>query len=144
MQILDRDKFTCQKCQDSTSTLHVHHKAYLRDVDPWDHPNTLLLTLCETCHEEEGEMRKASSSDLVAVISSSGAMSEDLWALFRAFIDTANSQKQLCNEEWSILAFSIGRILASRLGEDNRAIWNSLERDYFQFLMKKRDRGGQQ
>ena len=52
LQILNRDKFTCKMCGDTETTLHVHHKYYVSGNDPWDYPNTALVTLCEHCHKE--------------------------------------------------------------------------------------------
>lgn len=52
LEILDRDKFTCRSCHDTTKTLHVHHLDYEKGLDPWDYPNRYLITLCEQCHEE--------------------------------------------------------------------------------------------
>jgi len=53
LEILQRDEFTCQKCGDMESTLHVHHKRYIPSNDPWEYPDFLLITLCENCHESE-------------------------------------------------------------------------------------------
>ena len=53
LEILQRDSFACQKCYDDESTLNVHHKLYLPNIDPWDYPDELLITLCENCHENE-------------------------------------------------------------------------------------------
>jgi 5-methylcytosine-specific restriction endonuclease McrA len=56
LKIMQRDNFTCQNCDDKESTLHVHHLIYLPKEDypnPWDYPDTLLITLCDTCHKEE-------------------------------------------------------------------------------------------
>jgi hypothetical protein len=53
LDILHRDDFTCQACGDKTTTLHVHHCFYEWKRDPWDYPDTSLVTLCEPCHEEE-------------------------------------------------------------------------------------------
>lgn len=51
LEILSRDKFTCQKCKDTETTLHVHHKKYIKGKEPWDYPNEILTTLCDSCHE---------------------------------------------------------------------------------------------
>ena len=51
LEILNRDKFTCQFCEDTKSTLNVHHKYYLRGLDPWEYPNPSLITYCERCHK---------------------------------------------------------------------------------------------
>ena len=50
LQILKRDSFTCVCCCDSTNTLHVHHKCYVKGRNPWEYPDSNLETLCVTCH----------------------------------------------------------------------------------------------
>lgn len=57
LEILERDHWGCQCCYDEESTLHVHHRKYLPNTDPWDYPNDLLITLCENCHTKEREER---------------------------------------------------------------------------------------
>lgn len=52
LEIMGRDKFACRMCGDSKSTLNVHHIFYTRGADPWDYPDTALVTTCEACHEE--------------------------------------------------------------------------------------------
>lgn len=49
LEIMRRDKFTCKKCGDTETSLHVHHLQYCED-DPWLIDNKLLVTLCEDCH----------------------------------------------------------------------------------------------
>ena len=49
LEILNRDEFACQKCGDTETTLHVHHKKY-NSGEPWDIGNDHLTTLCEFCH----------------------------------------------------------------------------------------------
>lgn len=49
LEIYQRDKFTCQLCQDIRTTLCVHHEAY--NGNPWDVPNDCLKTLCAHCHD---------------------------------------------------------------------------------------------
>lgn len=51
LEVLQRDEFSCLACGDSESTLHVHHRLYLKRLEPWDYPNHLLQTLCEECHK---------------------------------------------------------------------------------------------
>ena len=58
LEILERDKWTCQNCFDSESTLVVHHRKYIKETEPWDYPDELLLTLCEDCHEFERDNRQ--------------------------------------------------------------------------------------
>lgn len=51
LEVLQRDEFTCTVCSDSESTLHVHHKSYIKGRMAWEYEGTQLVTLCETCHE---------------------------------------------------------------------------------------------
>lgn len=51
LEILNRDKFTCQKCGDKETTLHVHHIKYYKNRKVWDYKNSDLITLCSDCHE---------------------------------------------------------------------------------------------
>ena len=50
LEILSRDKFTCKKCGDKDTTLHVHHLEYSKGKEPWEYPNKSLITLCGDCH----------------------------------------------------------------------------------------------
>ncbi len=50
LEILERDGFTCQKCTDSKTELHIHHKEYNGYIDPWEYENEKLETLCADCH----------------------------------------------------------------------------------------------
>lgn len=52
LAIFTRDGFTCRDCGAKEKTLHVHHFQYLPKVEPWDHPDELLITLCSDCHKE--------------------------------------------------------------------------------------------
>lgn len=62
LQILQRDEWTCQKCQETTETLHVHHRRYIRGRDPWEYEDSLLVTLCAPCHQVETDLWEEVSS----------------------------------------------------------------------------------
>lgn len=69
LEIFERDQWTCQSCYDTDSTLHVHHKYYIFDNrDPWDYPPSLLITLCEACHEEEKEAMAEVEHDIIRML----------------------------------------------------------------------------
>ncbi len=53
---MKRDDFKCLVCEDSESTLNVHHKSYANN--PWETPNEDLETLCEWCHKQRTELNK--------------------------------------------------------------------------------------
>lgn len=48
LQVLERDNFTCTCCQDTSTELQVHHKAYKNE--PWQAKLSGLTTLCKHCH----------------------------------------------------------------------------------------------
>jgi len=54
-EILTRDLYRCIHCK-SDKNLQVHHRQYHFIVSqqqfklPWDYPDQLLITLCESCH----------------------------------------------------------------------------------------------
>lgn len=53
--ILARDTHRCVICKDNQS-MQVHHRQYYFDIKenqfrmPWDYPDHLLISLCESCH----------------------------------------------------------------------------------------------
>ena len=48
LEILNRDKFTCIRCGDKETELHVNHLKYIGE--PHEAPNEYLETLCKHCH----------------------------------------------------------------------------------------------
>jgi len=36
LEILSRDKFTCQLCSDKETELHIHHNEYFPGKKPWE------------------------------------------------------------------------------------------------------------
>lgn len=56
LEVLSRDGWSCQRCSDTSSTLHVHHKRYTGE--PWDAPLEDLVTLCAECHASTSHTEK--------------------------------------------------------------------------------------
>lgn len=78
--ILERDKYTCQRCGAKDKTLHVHHKVYIYGNNPWDYNDILLETLCLDCHKSEhlSEQSIATLEDQPAVESVMDKLYADL------------------------------------------------------------------
>ena len=38
--------------------LHVHHRYYVENNNPWEYPDNALITLCEPCHQKIHNTRK--------------------------------------------------------------------------------------
>jgi len=86
LEILNRDNFTCRKCSDDKSPLHVHHTYYnRRPTEPWDYPENSLVTLCEGCHEVETEQLKDAEFELLKAIKGRGFFSESIMHIAYAF-----------------------------------------------------------
>src|SRR5437588_3361400 len=81
LKVFERDDWTCQSCRDTTTTLHVHHKEYLGGADPWDHPMSCLVTLCQRCHDREWGERNVLEHRLLAEMRRGGIFAKDLEGL---------------------------------------------------------------
>lgn len=53
LEVLSANDFTCQLCSDHESTLHVHHKMYAKDREPWEYDLDQYAVLCKSCHKSE-------------------------------------------------------------------------------------------
>lgn len=51
LEVMQAHNFACEICCDNQSTLHIHHKQYLKGNEPWDYLVNQLACLCESCHE---------------------------------------------------------------------------------------------
>jgi len=58
LEIFTRDNFTCLNCESKDKTLHVHHTAYVKGLEPWEYSQS-LITLCEPCHQERSDCEKS-------------------------------------------------------------------------------------
>jgi len=85
LEVLQRDNFECAECGDTKTTLHVHHKAYHPNKEPWDIENKLLQTLCENCHSLETENIKHASKSLIDSLKKSGFTSTTMYSLETLF-----------------------------------------------------------
>lgn len=48
-EIMRRDGFRCRRCG-AKGRLNVHHRHYVYGRQPWQYPDSNLVTLCERCH----------------------------------------------------------------------------------------------
>jgi hypothetical protein len=85
LQVLERDGWACQTCQDTTTTLHVHHMCYSKGKDPWEYPMSALQTLCEECHLYETERRPDHEAHLLTALRWCYYDAEDVLHLALAF-----------------------------------------------------------
>lgn len=88
LEIMQRDNFTCQICQDTETTLNVHHTVYSKGAEPWEYPPEQLITLCQPCHTQESELLESAMHDLFRIMRQKGLMSSHFHALAQVFIET--------------------------------------------------------
>lgn len=53
LEILEKHEWSCDSCQSTEKTLHVHHKVYWPGCAPWEYGSGWLAVLCSECHEAE-------------------------------------------------------------------------------------------
>ncbi len=135
LEILSRDQFCCQRCFDTESTLHVHHKFYRAGADPWDYPDEALVTLCEGCHENEGHFGKSADRELLEALKTRGALAAEIQGLASALADEA--KVPLDEHDWSVLTWTIRTALWSR--EESGGGWASLVDAYAAHLRRQSD-----
>lgn len=58
LEIMQRDKYTCQCCGEKEKMLNVHHKEYISGKKVWEYENDNFITLCENCHERRHTLIK--------------------------------------------------------------------------------------
>lgn len=60
-RILSRDQYRCQCCGAENLRLNVHHKIYISGKKPWEVPDDVLVSLCDSCHSKAHENRTIGS-----------------------------------------------------------------------------------
>jgi hypothetical protein len=111
LEILDRDNFTCQICEDTEKTLHVHHKYYKKGAEPWEYENESLVSLCWECHECEENYKKEYEQLLITTIYDMGLMSDDILTIASAFHHIAEQAKDIDKRRLSaVLSYHMGNM----------------------------------
>lgn len=126
LEILNRDKWTCQRCFDTESTLHVHHIKY--SGEPWEVEERYLLTLCDECHEHEHGSLEKEGKFLIEELASKGFLSNDFNSLA---IDIHECKKMPIHAE--VVTSVLGWVFT------NPAVFQQLVDDYFIFLDWRRE-----
>lgn len=127
LQILERDEWCCRVCFDSERTLHVHHRYYKRGADPWDYPDSALVTLCEGCHEEEGGA-VIGQQLLVRAFAHKGVFNDDLINLALA---VEESDVDFRPPDWDVWLFQVKKLLKAMTDRDECKKFHA---EYFAFL----------
>ena len=131
LEVMQRDKWTCQSCDDVSSPLNVHHKDYRQGLDPWEYELEELVTLCETCHEAERTDRLKAEKRLLTALRKSGFLSGDLLSLSETLecvkmigesVDAKTVTSFLCSH----LATESGRVRLTQYMEEYNRIADNI------------------
>jgi hypothetical protein len=102
LEVLERDKFTCQLCGDTETTLDVHHFCYHVSGDPWGVDDSCLTTYCRHCHE----MVEKINWDKVSILKVRKIkISKELYQLFVYAIAEKHGKQIIVIENNEIKAF---------------------------------------
>lgn len=113
LEILERDKFTCQECGDATKELNVHHRHYLPKADPWNYENEVLATLCRDCHAERTELNLWLAIQLGKAGASQIRMLAELFEYFNSHEDACGPACNHSNNTTLLIAAIYHRSLAT-------------------------------
>lgn len=111
LEIMGRDKFACRLCWDDASTLNVHHLWYARGAEPWDYPDTALVTVCDSCHEE---LHAGRFGDFILeALIQGGATLDGLFSTLTAFqlLFEGPDPRRITPEGWDRIGDSINAAL---------------------------------
>lgn len=98
LEILERDKFTCTMCGSKEKQLHVHHKVYIFDKDPWDYEDQFYITFCEDCHFQE-ECNKSFIKNIIKYNVYKGVTYTELRPLFENVLSKYVKEKGMTFDE---------------------------------------------
>lgn len=115
LEILQRDEFRCTKCCDDESTLHVHHKRYVKGRMVWEYSDHELISLCHSCHSEV-HAESAAMKELLARLPVDGpACSSDALSLLAGWAHGEQGmdfQDLFKDNPWSFLLGQLANRLA--------------------------------
>ena len=96
LEILERDKWSCQWCGNKEATLHVHHEYYEPGGDPWEVWDELLTTLCEDCHGVHHLMKtKLERFMFIALLSRAKKYGENIQKLIYVLKNVSSSNDEI-------------------------------------------------
>ena len=88
LEVLNFADWHCERCGDGDSTLHVHHKRYVKGRAPWEYDIQELAVLCAACHDCEHELAVQRTEFLSRMDLDGPCGIDDLMALVAGFVDS--------------------------------------------------------
>lgn len=118
LKILERDGFCCCRCDTTDKTLHVHHKYYIKDKKVWEYKDSVLITLCNICHEEEHKSKNKGDKLLLTSLYDLEFSAGNINDIAESFVQLNKSIKM--TDLWDIFFILTNIDLAIKLFDDFR------------------------
>lgn len=87
LEVLNAADWTCSCCGGKETTLHVHHRHYVKGRMAWEYEEHELAVLCEPCHAEEHEQRELLDTILMQANTSMGGAYPTAIGLLAGYFD---------------------------------------------------------
>lgn len=117
LEVLIRDGWQCQWCGSKDKTLHVHHYGYEDEKAIWEQSSKTMITLCEDCHEREGDMVKESLKKLTQILRlylGHSVLNQLTTAFYHAFNECEAGEYTVCANKPSILVLLCSELLTQQ------------------------------
>lgn len=122
LEVLERERWTCQVCGDKESTLNVHHNYYIIGKNPWEYRDGAFVVLCDLCHEKEKTERLLIEKYLLKSIRQVGFLNRDLLTLvdgFKGLGDIHEHKMFLC----SVIGYFLSNKKLLKMVSDDQQKW---------------------
>lgn len=137
LEVLQYAEFCCERCHDNESTLHVHHKRYVKGRKVWEYDREELAVLRESCHENAhfekdalgkllAKLHPDGLGDIVSLVAGFCSQADGPCGIHDEYVLSLKSLSPLAFHAGVSAAFSISiiarasyeRVVESRNGED--------------------------
>jgi len=109
LEIMQRDGWACQSCgaKGEGVTLNVHHIYYESGKAPWEYPDDVLVTFCESCHKKLHQMVRGLTTRIY-----SSPDAESILELIDGFLDGISSIRSARNgDEHYTRGYGSGKLM---------------------------------
>jgi hypothetical protein len=104
LEMLQAAGFKCPRCTDMETTLHVHHKHYVKGRKVWEYADDELEVLCEPCHEGAHQVKSEATALMAGLDPDIWADTSDLLTGWFSFYYSWNAEfKPPQGHEWTLL-----------------------------------------
>lgn len=121
LERLSASGFACERCHDDETTLHVHHKRYVKGRLAWEYEGTDLTVLCEPCHLAAHDEKTAFECALAQLDADGRFGSPDVCDLVAGWCSCFDGRRSVPAQPDG-LAFLVGRLaffLRGRCGDQS-------------------------